>query len=236
MLFLHETHRVRGDREDEFEAAFRDGWMPTLAEGDEARLLWYTNHAHGSGVSYNVVTITAIRDGAAWERLARRVQQGDLRDWVRGVDACRHDVTAKMLLPVYWSPIQDIDLASVPTTGTEHPLSLFMEDTGWPSAPIDDYIRCWDEIYYRPLLAYATDMQTVPIDVQACFQIAHGTYLRREAMLWQKIPDPASLLHLLTTDLDPEQRQPGTYMYDALAYRDQWESRLLRTSSWSPLF
>ena len=70
MLFLHETHKVVGAREDEFEAAYREGWMPTLAKEDDARLLWYTNHAHGSGVSYNVVTITGIADGAAWERLA----------------------------------------------------------------------------------------------------------------------------------------------------------------------
>jgi len=31
-------------------------------------------------------------------------------------------------------------------------------------------------------------------------------------------------------------KQPGTFMHDALEVRDQWESRLLRTSSWSPLF
>jgi hypothetical protein len=30
-------------------------------------------------------------------------------------------------------------------------------------------------------------------------------------------------------------KQPGTFMHDALDVRDQWESRLLRTSSWSPL-
>ena len=66
MLFRHETHKVVGAREDEFEAAYREGWMPTLAKKDDARLLWYANHAHGSGVSYNVVTITGIADGAAW--------------------------------------------------------------------------------------------------------------------------------------------------------------------------
>ena len=76
MLFLHETHRVVGAREDDFEAAYREGWMPTLAQQDDARLLWYTNHAHGSGAAYNVVTITGITDGAAWEKLARRAQSG----------------------------------------------------------------------------------------------------------------------------------------------------------------
>ena len=71
MLFLHETHNVVGARHDEFEAAYREGWMPTLANDDNARLLWYTNHAHGSGRSYTVVTITGIADGASWESLAQ---------------------------------------------------------------------------------------------------------------------------------------------------------------------
>jgi hypothetical protein len=77
------------------------------------------------------------------------------------------------------------------------------------------------------------------LDIQACFQVAHGSYRRREAMLWQKIEDfnnYAALVHLLTTETPPEHRAPGSYMYEALKYRDQWESRLLRTSAWSPLY
>jgi hypothetical protein len=237
VLFLHETHKVIGARENEFEAAYREGWMPTLAGQDDARLLWYTNHAHGSGASYTVVTITGIADGAAWERLARRAQTGNLRSWMRELDNLRHEVTGKILLPVEWSPLQVVDLAGVPTDGATHPLSLFMEDTGWPHAPLDDYLRCWDEMYYRPLSMAPPGMRV--LEIQACFQVAHGSYQRREAMLWQKI-DPANeyaaLLHLLTTDLPPERRAPGTYMFDALKFRDQWESRLLRTSDWSPLY
>jgi hypothetical protein len=237
VLFLHETHKVVGAREDEFEAAYREGWMPTLAKQDNARLLWYTNHAHGSGVSYNVVTITGIADGAAWESLARRAQKGDLQPWMHELDSLRHDVTGKILLPVEWSPLQAVDLASVPTDGATHPLSMFMEDTGWPYAPLDDYIRCWDEMYYRPLSRAPRGMRL--LEIQACFQVAHGSYKRREAVLWQKIDasnNYAALVRLLTTDIPPERRAPGTYMFDALKYRDQWESRLLRTSAWSPLY
>ncbi|HEY7106748.1 MAG TPA: hypothetical protein VH986_10120 [Acidimicrobiia bacterium] len=235
MLFVHEVHQVVGKKEDEFEAAYRDGWMPRLAEDDDARLLWYANHAHGSGAAYNVVTITAVRDGAAWERLARRMQGGDLQDWVSEVDTYRHDVTGKVLLPVYWSPIQEVDFTQVPVDGAEHELSLFMEDTGWPYAPVDDYIRMWDELYYQPIVNRAKNTGTVSIEIQACFQVAHGTGLRREAMLWQRIADPSTVLHLLTHDLAPEMRAPGTYMHDSLEYRDQWRSKLLRTSRWSPL-
>ncbi|SOX54235.1 hypothetical protein MAAFP003_2911, partial [Mycobacterium ahvazicum] len=237
VLFLHETHKVVGTREDEFEAAYREGWMPTLANDDNARLLWYTNHAHGTGPSYTVVTITGIADGAAWERLARRVQHGDLQPWMRELDNLRHEVTGKLLLPVEWSPLQSVDLSAVPTDAGTHPLSLFMEDTGWPYAPLDDYIRSWNDIYYRPLSRAPARMRI--LDIQACFQVAHGSYQRREAVLWQKIDDSnnyAALVHLLTKEVPPEYRGPGSYMFEALKYRDQWESRLLRTSDWSPLY
>ena len=41
---------------------------------------------------------------------------------------------------------------------------------------------------------------------------------------------------LLHTEVPLAMKKPGTYMADALTYRDQWESRLLRTSGWSPLY
>lgn len=211
--------------------------MPTLANQDDARLLWYTNDADGSGASHTVVTITAITDDAALERLVRRAQHGDLRPWMRELDNLRYDATGKILLPVDWSPLQTVDLATVPTDGATHPLSLFMEDTGWPYAPLDDYTRSRDEIYYRPLSKAPAGMRI--LDIQACFQVAHGSYRRREAMRWQKIDDSnnyAALVHLLTNDTPPEHRGPGSYMYEALKYRAQWQSRLLRTSAWSPLY
>lgn len=234
MLFLHEVHAVRGKREEDFEAALRDEWMPALAEGDEARLLYYANQAHGSGKSYQVVTITALRDAAAWERLVRRIQSGDLRSWMRGLDELRRDVTGKILLPVSWSPLQEVDLASVPTDARTHEHSLFMEDTGWPYAALDDYIEMWDVDYYRVLSKYPSDRML--LDIQACFQVAHGTGLRREAVLWQKIVNHEALLHLLTHETPPEHRGPGSYMHKALEFRDDWQSRLLRTSRWSPLY
>ncbi|MBV8297416.1 MAG: hypothetical protein JO085_11300, partial [Acidimicrobiia bacterium] len=117
-LFVHETHHVRGRAEEDFEAAFRDQWMPALASDGDARLLWYCHHAHGSGPAYNVVTVTGVRDGAAWDRLARRVQDGDLADWAAGVDEMRHSLAAKVLVPVPWSPLQEVDLTAVPAGPT----------------------------------------------------------------------------------------------------------------------
>ena len=39
---------------------------------------------------------------------------------------------------------------------------------------------------------------------------------------------------LLSTEVAPSHRAKGTWMHDALDVRDKWESRLLRTTSWSP--
>jgi hypothetical protein len=232
MLFMHEVHKVRGRAEDEFEAAFRDGWMATLGAGDDARLLWYANHTHGTGPAYTVVTVTAVRDGAAWERLARRIQRGDLRQWMRELDALRHDVAAKLLVALPWSPLQDVPFSEIPADGREHELSLYMEDTMWPyEDKFTEYIDRCGQVYSKSL-----ETSESMLDIQAGFQPALGSHLRREVVLMQRIRQPEALLNLLRTEIPPDYRAPGTWMYDALDLRDQWTSRLLRTSSWSPLY
>jgi hypothetical protein len=232
VLFMHEVHSVRGRTEDDFEAAFRDGWMPILGDGDDARLLWYTNHAHGSGPAYTVVTLTAVRDGTAWERLALRIQKGDLRPWMRDLDELRHDVDAKLLVPLPWSPLRDVDFKDVPTDGREHALTLYMEDTMWPyEDTLLTYIERCGQVYSQSL-----DRPNPLLSIEAAFQPALGSHLRREVALMQRVHNPDALLKLLQTEIAPEYRRPGTWMHDALELRDQWTSRLLRTSSWSPLF
>ena len=75
------------------------------------------------------------------------------------------------------------------------------------------------------------------LDIVGCFQVAHGSGVRPEAMLMQKIMNFASLGNLLTRheEYDPA-TWPGSYMARGLELRDQWESKLLRTSTWSPLW
>ncbi|MEC4764936.1 hypothetical protein VT930_17765 [Mycobacterium sherrisii] len=229
---MHELHTVRGRKEDEFEAAFRDAWMPLLGRGDDARLLWYANQAHGSGPAYTVVTVTAVRDGAAWERLNLRVQKGDLQDWLHHVDELRHEVDAKLLMPLPWSPLHDVALHEIPVDGREHEMTLYMEDTMWPyEDKFDEYIVRCGEVYAKSLEAPSS-----MLSMHAAFQPALGSHVRREVILMQRISRPDALLDLLRSHIPAEYRAPGTWMYDALDLRDQWTSRLLRTSEWSPLY
>src|ERR1700730_18097657 len=110
MLFMHETHKVIGRHASEFEGLYRNEWMSALIHGDDARLLWYLNHPMGSGPAYQVVTITALSDGAAWEILAQRMLHGDLSDLTARLDACRYEVGGKLVTPVYWSALQEVEL------------------------------------------------------------------------------------------------------------------------------
>jgi len=160
---------------------------------------------------------------------------GDLKDLTARLDACCHQVTGKLITPVYWSAMQEIELTEIPTDGREHDLSLYMEDTGWPDAPLDDYIELWDHDYWQ--FMRKTPPEKKLLDIQACFQVAHGSGIRPEAILMQKIMNFPTLGNLLMSveQYDPS-TWPGSYMAKGLELRDQWESKLLRTSSWSPLW
>ncbi|HEY1831326.1 MAG TPA: hypothetical protein VGG38_13910 [Acidimicrobiales bacterium] len=233
MLFMHETHKVIGRHASAFEDLYREEWMPALAQSSNARLVGYLNHAMGSGPAYQVVTITALSDGAAWEDLVHRMLLGDLSDLTSRLDAERYEVTGKLLTPVYWSAMQELDLAEVPTDGREHELSVYMQDTGWPTAPLDDYIELWNHDYWHFMRQIPPERML--LDIVACFQVAHGSGIRPEAILLQKIMNFSTLGHLLTSveEYDPT-TWPGSYMTKGLDLRDQWESKLLRTSNWSP--
>ncbi|GIU86354.1 MAG: hypothetical protein KatS3mg009_0869 [Acidimicrobiia bacterium] len=233
MLWLHELHTVSGRHEEDFERAYRDGWMPELARTDDARLCWFLRVAHGTGRAYQVVTLTALRDGRAYERLATRVQRGDLRAWAADTDRWRHEVQGKLLLTVDWSPMRALDLATVPTDGRVHEPGLYMEDSAWPyEGKLDEYLDA-ARTHYAPGLERRTARSLLTL--LAVFQAALGAPRRREVVLWQRVDHPERLPALFTRELPPEVRAPGSWMQDALAVRDDWESRLLRSADWSPL-
>lgn len=128
MLFVHDVHAVIGEREFDFEDAVRYEYAPAVAE-DGARLLWYMHATHGAGEAYMMVTVTAVPDGAAWQRLNDRLRYGDLMEWRAKVDAMRYRSTSTLLVQAPWSPLGDIDLDSVPLpAGEDRDTTVFRED------------------------------------------------------------------------------------------------------------
>src|SRR5206468_1933223 len=73
---------ILGGKMAEFGEAVRAEWRPLVEEGDGARLLWFWQLAHGTGASYQAVSITAVRDWATWGALvARGARDPRFRAW-----------------------------------------------------------------------------------------------------------------------------------------------------------
>ena len=142
MIFVHETHEILGGKMEEFGDALRTRWRPLLEERGDARLLWYWELAHGTGASYQAVSITAVRDWATWGAMvARNAADARAQDWQRHAWTLRREVTSKILLPTPWSPLADVDLARAADDARgEHP-GLYLHDTGWPfPGKLEEYV------------------------------------------------------------------------------------------------
>jgi hypothetical protein len=168
VLFLHDVHAAIGEREIELDDAVRDVYASTIAD-DDARLAWYLYSTHGAGDAYIVTMITALQDGAAWERLARRLRYGDLADWLVQVDALTYWSQSTLLVPTEWSPAVDLD---APFVGAqEHAARVFREDTlsgpgiersiSEPEDADGDVLEC--VAGFRPLFAPAGDATEVRV-------------------------------------------------------------------------
>ena len=232
VLFVHEVHKVVGSVAERFEDAYRGGWMPMLAKGPDARLLWYFDLAHGSGLAYRVVTVTAVEDGGAYARLAERLARGDLQQWARHLDGLQHQSVGRIMTPLHWSPGIGA-LHDVPTDPVEHEPTLYMEDTMWPfPGQLDRYIEASGRIYRRALAAEDSRMH---MSIELALQTMPGAGRSPEVTLLQRLSSLPRLIDLLTHDIPPEVTAPGSWMHEALELRDQWRSKLLRTAVWSPL-
>src|SRR5262245_61365205 len=113
MIFVHEIHEVVAGEMGAFEELLRTVWRPLLEERNDARLLWVWEHTHGTGPSYQAITISAIRDWATWGALVDRGRT-DPRfvAWRERIATVRREVTSKVLLATHWSPLADVDLTA----------------------------------------------------------------------------------------------------------------------------
>ncbi len=225
MLFLHETHEIIGGQTAAYETAVRDRWRPLIEAQGTARLLWFWHLTHGTGLAYQAVSITAVRDWAAWGALAEAMRATPAwRDWFTHAWTLRREVTGKLLQPTPWSPLQQVDLAAPPPEGAP---SLFLHDTGWPNpGKLEAYVEALGSVFYPQTAHYKM------ISVAACWTVCPGTGRHHEVVLLQRVLDWPAYANMLSGGERPT--KPGDWMEEGLKYRDRWESKLLRPASWSP--
>jgi hypothetical protein len=234
MLFLHETHRVKGVSQDDFEAAFRDVYLPALAGDGGVRLLWYLNHAHGSSISFNVVTITALAGWEAWWGLAERVRAGDLAAWARELDGLRYGSEASLLAALDWSPLHEVDIDGVPTSpGEPHALTMYVEDSVEPDrGDPADALAAIGKLHS----AFRATENGAPqlTKLTASFVPVAGAGRRRSCLILQEVLD----LDLLAESYAGSNVAglPWSGGHDEPPLTDTWRTRMLRAAPWSPLW
>ncbi len=220
MLFVHDVHAVMGERELEFEDDLRAAYAATVAD-DDTRLLWYFNSTHGAGEAYKVVTITAVRDGAAWERLVGRLRRGDLSEWSGRAEAMRYGLTSTLLVAAPWSPVANLDLESVPAEPQEHDVRVFREDTlvglGIDAASAAQFAQ--------PRAADA---------VMTCVAAFRPAVESEEALrILYRVEPPDTWTPVF--GLDAGWNDWSGSLTPTLSEGADGSSRILRTTSWSPL-
>ena len=223
MLFVHDVHAVMGERELEFEDSVRGEYAPAIAADDDTRLLWYLNSTHGAGEAYKVVTITAVRDGAAWERLVERLRRGDLSAWNSRAESMRYGLQSTLLIGLPSSPLVDVDLASVPTEPQDHALAVYREDT-LDGPGLDGPLGA------APTTAADADADAV-LTPAATFRPAVDPGSRRVVLY--RVAEPDRWTPVFGTDAGWDD-WPGS-LTPSLPPAVSGSSRILRTASWSPL-
>ena len=135
-----------------------------------------------------------------------------------------------------WSALQEVDLVSLDGVADDRAQTLYMEDTVSPfPGKLDAYLDAAGTLYARATIGKRMAEGTSLLELRGAVRTNVGPNAGREVIRWQRVLKPELLERLLTREVPPEHRGPGTWMHDALQYRDRWESRLLRTAAWSPL-
>src|SRR5438445_2726562 len=179
MIFVHEVHEAVAGKMDELGELVRTVWRPVVEERQQARLLWFWELAHGTGASYQAVSLTAVRDWAAWGELAARTAHVD--EWRRRVATVRRDVTAKILLPAPWSPLADVDLDAKPEAREVERPGLYLHDTGWPfPGQLEAYVDALGTVFLPQT------QRSRMISVVGCWTVATGTGRQHEVVLLQR--------------------------------------------------
>ena len=192
-----------------------------------ARLLWFWQLTHGTGLSYQAVSITAVRDWATWGEIVAEMRGAAWQPWWKTCWTLRREVVSKLLQPTPWSPLQHVDLDAMPTPADPAP-ALHLQDTGWPYVGmLDAYVDALGNVFFPATRTYKM------IRVEACWTVCPGTGRHHEVVLLQRVLDWPAYAQMLSGG--ERASRPGDWMIEGLKYRDRWESKLLRPAAWSPL-
>jgi hypothetical protein len=230
MFFVHEVHALDPSATEAFETALRDDWVPALANDDGMRVVW-SARSMPPAISYpEIVTLTAVTDGAALERFGERKRGGDLRDRSAELDRRRRGHTIRVMAGLEGFNPYTVELGELPLVRSDAPSEMYIHDFVIPRLGMQ---RTY-EIQMRESFIKMLEFEALPMMIWAGLETVAGGGRTPESLMVTHIKHARAIAELLEHDNPRVAPEPGTWMSDALKLRDTWISRLVRSLPWSP--
>jgi hypothetical protein len=230
MLWLHQIHRLQPSNTDRFEQVARDQWLPAVA-GPDTRLAWFATSTRGAVHSDEAVTITGVTDGAALAELGERIHTGDLSAIATTLAGLRTGVETRILEPLDYDPLGISSVADIPPGPGRQAARSYMHDF---VPPVLGNMRGYEDMMRERYMAL-TEQDLSGVALRASWRTVPGGGPVPEMFNLSEIRSTQALEQLVCVEIPQEYKAMGTWMWTALAARDRWTTRLMRSATWSPL-
>ena len=215
---------------DSFETTIRDQWVPALAAEPGMRLVWCVRSMPGTASYPELITMTAVEDGAALERLGARYRSGDLRELSSELGRQREGVTTRVLASMEEFNPYSVDLDELPLVRDGAPSEMYIHDFVVPQPGMQ---RVY-EVQMREAFMKMLEIDALPMKTWAGFETVAGGGRVPLSLMVTWIADPPAISNLLSQGNPRVAPEPGSWMSEGLKLRDTWVSRLVRSVPWSP--
>ena len=230
MFYVHEIHALDASGAEAFETTLREQWVPALARESDTRLVWCVRSMPGTASFPELITMTAVADGAALERLGGRLRTGDLRDLSIELGGLRRSVTTRVLAPLEEFNPYSIELDDVPLIRDGAPSQMYIHDFVVPQPGMQ---RIY-EVQMREAFMKMLEIESLPMQMWGGFETVSGGGRMPLSLMVTSIAHAPAISNLLSESNPRVAPEPGSWMREGLKLRDTWISRLVRSVPWSP--
>ena len=226
-LYLHQIHDVPPGGEDEFERFARDEWLPVVNAHDGSRFAWYGTATSAARFANEAITIVAFDGLQALDAFAAAERESAV---TRSLRERRNGVQTRLLRPIDYDP-WTAAATSIPDGPREGPSVAYMHDF---VPPVTGQMRGYVDMMRERYMAL-TDKELSGVVLRTSWQTVSGGGPLPEMFNLSEILDVDALVALIAHEIPREYKQMGTWMWEALAVRDEWTTRLARSATWSPV-
>lgn len=227
MLYLHQIHTLAPGGDAAFEELARDRWLPAVNAHEGCRFVWYGMPTSAGRYADEAITILAFETMAAFDRFASGERAGEV---TRALRERRVGVQSRLLRPIDYDPWTSAAIA-VPDGPREGAPVAYMHDF---VPPVRGQMRAYVDLMRERYMALSSDALSGVV-LRASWHTVSGGGPVPQMFNLSEIRDVDALVSLIAHEIPREYKEMGTWMWEALATRDEWTTRLVRSATWSPV-